>query len=202
MHKPIDRKRPWWSETCSEDCGEDICMSANAAINREKRLELHPSRPLKIALNKGLINGKVLDFGCGYGVDVEYLREIGYEAFGYDRCRLRFGKYADRSVLKDDFYDTVTNFYVLNTVYPETRIEVLNEIRRVLKKNGTVLVAVRDVSEDKIIKGIPYLDGVVTKKQTFQKTFDREELEKLLELFFSDVELISIFPLMMSAKKP
>jgi ATP adenylyltransferase len=43
-----------------------------------------PSFPTKQLLSRGLIKGRVLDFGCGTGVDVQYLREKGCDVIGYD----------------------------------------------------------------------------------------------------------------------
>ena len=33
-----------------------------------------PSYPTRILLNKGVLKGKILDFGCGLGKDVEFLK--------------------------------------------------------------------------------------------------------------------------------
>ena len=43
------------------------------------------SFPAKLLLNKGLLNGDVLDFGCGLGNDVVLLREKGSNIDGYDK---------------------------------------------------------------------------------------------------------------------
>lgn len=169
---------------------KDIEMSSRTAINRKK-----PSQPLMISISQGLIKGTVLDYGCGHGADVKYLKSIGYRAYGYDP-----NFFPDRSVLKDNFYDTVLNFYVLNVVFPETRLDILKDIKRVLKSGGIVVVAVRDASER--IEGMEFMDGVITAKNTFQKTFTAEELTKLLERFFYDVKIISKSkPLMAYAKR-
>ncbi len=170
--------------------GIDIEMSSRTAINRKR-----PSYPLLISLSHGLIKGLVIDYGCGHGADVKYLNSIGYKAVGYDP-----NFFPDRSVLKDSFYDTALNFYVLNVVFPETRIQILKDIKRILKSGGSIVVAVRDVSEK--IEGKEYLDGVMTAKNTFQKTFTDSELIKLLNKFFYDVKIIlKSKPLMAYAKK-
>lgn len=42
------------------------------------------SYPARILLNKKKIVGKVLDFGCGIGKDVELLQHKGFDIVGYD----------------------------------------------------------------------------------------------------------------------
>ena len=42
------------------------------------------SYPARILLNQKKIKGKVLDFGCGIGKDVELLSNKGFDIEGYD----------------------------------------------------------------------------------------------------------------------
>ena len=43
------------------------------------------SFPAKFLLNKNLLVGDVLDFGCGFGKDVELLKAKGINIVGYDK---------------------------------------------------------------------------------------------------------------------
>ena len=43
------------------------------------------SFPAKLLLNKSLLVGVVLDFGCGFGKDVELLKAKGINIAGYDK---------------------------------------------------------------------------------------------------------------------
>jgi len=43
------------------------------------------SFPAKLLLNKSLLVGNVLDFGCGFGKDVELLKAKGVNIIGYDK---------------------------------------------------------------------------------------------------------------------
>ena len=56
-------------------------VSAKTARARKK-----PSKPLRFLLESGLIpiKVKVLDYGCGRGTDVLYLRKLGRRAEGWD----------------------------------------------------------------------------------------------------------------------
>ncbi|MDA0242452.1 MAG: methyltransferase domain-containing protein [Chloroflexi bacterium] len=42
------------------------------------------SLPTDILYTRGLINGRTLDFGCGLGTDVAFLRQQGVDVVGYD----------------------------------------------------------------------------------------------------------------------
>lgn len=160
------------------------------AIARRK-----PSLPLRIVIDRFSKEVKILDYGCGRGFDVEYLKSMGYDVQGYDP---HFSKYNHPEILTDDTYDVVLCFYVLNILLPEDRIKVIKDIYRILKPGGVAYFAVRDKSEK--ITGIPFRDGVITPALTFQKTFSPEELESLLSGYFNTM-IISTRPLIAEARK-
>jgi 2-polyprenyl-3-methyl-5-hydroxy-6-metoxy-1,4-benzoquinol methylase len=43
------------------------------------------SYPAKLLLDKNLLVGEILDFGCGFGTDVELLKTNGKNIVGYDK---------------------------------------------------------------------------------------------------------------------
>jgi len=93
------------------------------------------SFPARILLDKKLYIGEVLDFGCGFGKDVELLNEKGTNIVGYDRHY--FPEYPTKK------FDTIICFYVLNVLLPEEQASVLMEVSRLLKPNGKAYFAVR-----------------------------------------------------------
>lgn len=93
------------------------------------------SFPTKYLLNKKLFEGEVLDFGCGFGKDVELLKKKGISIVGYDKYY--FANYPTKK------FDTIICFYVLNVLLPEEQTEVLMEISRLLKPKGKAYFAVR-----------------------------------------------------------
>ena len=93
------------------------------------------SFPAKILLNKNLLVGDVLDFGCGFGKDVELLKSKGISITGYDKHY--FPKYPTKK------YDTIICFYVLNVLLPEEQALVLMELSQLIKPTGKVYIAVR-----------------------------------------------------------
>lgn len=93
------------------------------------------SFPARHVLNKGLLMGEVLDFGCGFGKDVEILKEKGIDIVGYDRHY--FPSYPQKQ------FDTIICFYVLNVLMQEEQTRVLMEISQLLKPTGKAYFAVR-----------------------------------------------------------
>lgn len=93
------------------------------------------SFPARHVLNKGLLLGEVLDFGCGFGKDVEVLKGKGIDIVGYDRHY--FPSYPQKQ------FDTIICFYVLNVLMQEEQTRVLMEISQLLKPTGKAYFAVR-----------------------------------------------------------
>lgn len=134
------------------------------------------------------IRDNILDYGCGHGYDLNYLKELNFNVTGYD-------KYI-KTYSNDDYskhkYTKILCFYVLNTIADkEERITVLESILKLLTDNGKVYIAVRSLKELTSFKNKnfePYNDGVVTRIDTFQKYFSKEELEELLYKNFNDIQ--------------
>lgn len=93
------------------------------------------SYPARILLKQKKIKGKVLDFGCGIGKDVESLKNKGFDIDGYDP--FYFPTFPTKK------YDTILCFYVLNVLLPEEQAEVLMNVSNLLKPNGKAYFAVR-----------------------------------------------------------
>lgn len=93
------------------------------------------SFPAKIVLSKKLLKGEVLDFGCGFGKDVEVLNKKGINITGYDKHY--FPYYPQKK------FDTIICFYVLNVLVTEEQANVLMEISQLLKPGGYAYFAVR-----------------------------------------------------------
>lgn len=93
------------------------------------------SFPAKLLYNKGVLVGDVLDFGCGFGKDVELLNRKDINVVGYDK------HYFPDYPLKK--FDTIMCFYVLNVLMQEEQTSVLMEISQLLKPTGKAYFAVR-----------------------------------------------------------
>lgn len=99
------------------------------------------SVPTRYLLNKGLLKGRILDFGCGFGFDTDELKKQGYNITGYD--------YYYRPDFPTGKYDTIICNYVLNVLEPYAQAEVLMNVSNLLKPTGTAYYAVRrDLEEE------------------------------------------------------
>ncbi len=113
------------------------------------------SFPAKFLLDKNLLKGKILDFGCGFGNDVKLLETKGLDITGYDPYH--FPHYPN------DKFDTIICFYVLNVLFHEEQAKVLMEVSHLLKPGGKAYYAVR-----RDIKKEGFREHYVHKKPTYQ----------------------------------
>lgn len=93
------------------------------------------SFPARFLFKENRILGEVLDFGCGFGKDVELINEKGINIVGYDPYY--FPNYPTYK------FDTILCIYVLNVLLPEEQALVLLNISSLLKPNGKAYYAVR-----------------------------------------------------------
>jgi diadenosine tetraphosphate (Ap4A) HIT family hydrolase len=105
----------------------------NCHLTAKERDKL--SFPANWLLRNKLLNGRILDFGCGFGSDVKYLKEIGNSIIGYDPYYLN--KYPTEK------FDTIFCIYVLNVLEQRYQAEVLMQVSELLKEGGKAFFAVR-----------------------------------------------------------
>ncbi|MBI4282444.1 MAG: class I SAM-dependent methyltransferase [Chloroflexi bacterium] len=99
---------------------------------------------------------EVLEIGCGYGYGADNLSESASSMVAVDiaeehilYCRAKYGRdnldflQADglRLPFRDDSFDVVLSFQVMEHIEPRNVLEYLSEIRRVLRRGGIFLVA-------------------------------------------------------------
>ena len=112
---------------------DDLKHNPNSHLTAKERDRI--SFPARLLHQNGLIVGKTLDFGCGFGKDVEVLRQQGHDITGYDKHY--FPAYPQET------YDTILCLYVLNVLMPEEQTRVLMEVAHLLKPGGKAYFAVR-----------------------------------------------------------
>ncbi|MGQ7871528.1 methyltransferase domain-containing protein [Bacillus sp. 1A] len=132
---------------------------------------------------KELLRSSLLDFGCGRGTDVDFYRNSGIDADGYDP-HLSYGW----SKLPSRMYDLIVINYVLNVLESRSkRIAVLREASKYLSPKGKMIIVTRssnEINREALRKNWqPINDGYWShkKKGTFQKGIDDEELLSLGE---------------------
>lgn len=111
--------------------------SHNTAISRKTA-----SAPLRMLERLGLLNGSILDYGCGKGADVKYLSEKGYTTSSYD-------PHWKPDDLGGSKYDTVLCTFVLNVIEKPDEEGVIDTLLNRVNDGGRCFVTVRrDVKVD------------------------------------------------------
>lgn len=113
------------------------------------------SFPARHVFRKGLLKGDVLDFGCGFGKDVEELKKNNVEISGYDPHY--FPQFPEKK------FDSIICFYVLNVLMLEEQAKVLMDVASLLKPTGRAYFAVR---RDIVYEG--FRMHKIHQKQTYQ----------------------------------
>ncbi len=112
---------------------ENLKSNPFSHLTAKERYSL--SFPAKFLWRNNLLVGDVLDFGCGFGKDVEILKANSINITGYDK--FYFPEYPMTR------FDTIICLYVLNVLLPEEQAMVLMELSRLVKPSGKVFIAVR-----------------------------------------------------------
>ena len=82
------------------------------------------SAPTRYLLQHGMLKGRILDFGCGFGFDADELKRQGYDIAGYD--------YYYRPKYPEGKFDTILCNYVLNVLEPYAQAEVMMNVTNLL----------------------------------------------------------------------
>ena len=132
------------------------------------------SKPVKTLLEYGQLpaGATLFDYGCGLGADVRGLRELGYQADGWDPVHAPDNEEHDA--------DVVNLGYVLNVIEdPAERLSTLAHAWSLTKRLLVVSAMVRGTPIAGSTVGLQ--DGVLTSRNTFQKYFEQQELQQHLE---------------------
>lgn len=104
------------------------------------------SAPARFLMDQGLIQGRALDFGCGYGFDTDQLRQRGFDIIGYDNYY--------RQDEPEGRFETIMCIYLLNVLDPLMQTRLLMRVSELLKPGGKAYFAVRrDLVGDKAFHG-------------------------------------------------
>jgi len=118
---------------------EDLGRAHMSAMSRKSA-----SAPTKYLLSNDLINGTILDYGCGKGKDAETLEESGFDVEKYDPVH--------HPVVPTGKFDTIICNYVLNVVDEESRNLVLDNIKNLLNDGGVAYISVRNDLKEDVVK--------------------------------------------------
>ncbi len=145
-------------------------------IERHKRVlvRYELSKPVRTLLEYGQLRPGVtfFDYGCGQGGDVTGLRNLGYAADGWDLVHRPDGGKTEA--------DVVNLGYVLNVIEdPAERLATLVDAFRHTRRLLVVSALIRETVDTET--AATFGDGVLTKRNTFQKYFDQPELQQYVE---------------------
>lgn len=132
------------------------------------------SKPVRSALEVGLFTPETtfFDYGCGYGGDVQRIAEQGFSGSGWDPY------YQTNTPCVSA--DVVNLGYVINVIEnPLERREALINAWALTQK--VLIVSAQVLVEDRIRGTVMYNDGVITRRNTFQKNYEQEELKVYID---------------------
>ncbi|NDU74023.1 DNA phosphorothioation-associated putative methyltransferase [Actinomadura sp. DSM 109109] len=144
----------------------------------DRRLTAIGRTTLSVAARQAVVDGEVnaatsvLDYGSGRGDDVRGLREMRFQAHGWDPF------YAPNEAPRAA--DVVLLTYVLNVI--EDPAERRQALQRAWDLTERLLVVTTRLTWDRSkVRGQQYEDGVLTSRRTFQHLFSPAELRTYVE---------------------
>ncbi|NEP17778.1 MAG: DNA phosphorothioation-associated putative methyltransferase [Leptolyngbya sp. SIO4C1] len=155
----------------------------NASLKQTKpRIERHKaaiarakaSKPIRLAVEAGLFEAgaSFFDYGCGHGADVEYMRRLGHNSDGWDPYF--------RPDIEHCTADIVNLGYVINVV--EDMAERREALLRAWALTRRILIVAAQVLINDRARGVvAYGDGIITRRNTFQKYYEQEELKTYID---------------------
>ncbi|PSB29143.1 DNA phosphorothioation-associated putative methyltransferase [Stenomitos frigidus] len=132
------------------------------------------SKPMRSALEAGLFTTGTtfFDYGCGHGGDVQRMAEQGFDGSGWDP---HYQPDTPRVAA-----DVVNLGYVINVIEdPVERREALVNAWALTQR--VLIVSAQVLIEDRIRGTVIYGDGVITRRNTFQKNYEQEELKVYID---------------------
>ncbi|MBW4684396.1 MAG: DNA phosphorothioation-associated putative methyltransferase [Komarekiella atlantica HA4396-MV6] len=132
------------------------------------------SRPVRLATEWAILHKDTtfFDYGCGYGGDVQRVGNLGYTSAGWDPYY-----YPNTPITSAD---VVNLGYVLNVIEdPEERRQSLIQAWELTQK--VLIVAAQVLINAPSKTQLAYNDGIVTRRNTFQKYYEQEELKTYID---------------------
>jgi len=156
----------------SVDSGESISSFERVERHRTALTRYSFSAPMQTLARFGFLDGSksVFDYGCGRGDDLRNLSVNQIPAAGWDP------HFAPDGVKQQA--DIVNLGFVINVI--ENRHEREEALQGAYALTKELLVVSAMLSSQESIKGVPYGDGVLTGRSTFQKYYSQDELRNYI----------------------
>jgi DNA phosphorothioation-associated putative methyltransferase len=143
------------------------------------------SAPVQTLARYGFLDGRhrVFDYGCGRGDDLRGLAENGLQAAGWDPFYAPDGALAPA--------DIVNLGFVINVIEdPEERLTALTRAWSLAERLLVVSVMLTNQNDP---RGVPFRDGVMTQRGTFQRYYSQAEIKTYIKQVL-DEEPIPVAP--------
>jgi DNA phosphorothioation-associated putative methyltransferase len=136
------------------------------------RVEL--SRPVRLAIESGILTTAttIFDYGCGVGGDVQRLTAAGYQCMGWDPYY-----FPDAEIRSAEI---VNLSYIINVI--EDPVERDRALTHAWELTGQVLIVAAQILVNDLRGVLAYGDGILTKRNTFQKYYQQVELKEYIDL--------------------
>ncbi|HEY9862736.1 MAG TPA: glycosyltransferase [Candidatus Obscuribacterales bacterium] len=132
----VQTEKPYWLD---EAYADPIAMSDVGLVARNFKFSQITQELIISCFNP---QGKFLDYGCGYGLFVRLMRDLGFDFYGYDQyCQNIF--YQGFEGNQQEKYDLVTTFEVF-----EHFINPLEEIEKLLQFSKNLLFSTQLLPAD------------------------------------------------------
>ncbi len=143
------------------------------------------SAPVQSLARYGFLDGRhrVFDYGCGRGDDLRGLAENGLVAAGWDPFYAPDGALAPA--------DIVNLGFVINVI--EDPVERLTALTRAWSLAERLLVVSVMLTNQNDPRGVPFRDGVMTQRGTFQRYYSQAEIKTYIKQVL-DEEPIPVAP--------
>ncbi|MCH2048239.1 MAG: methyltransferase domain-containing protein [Trichodesmium sp. ALOHA_ZT_67] len=129
----VQTENPYW---LAEAYKEAIASSDVGLVSRNQNFSLITEN---LILNLFNTNSKFLDYGCGYGLFVRMMRDLGLDFYGYDKyCQNIFYQGWEGEINKQQKYEIITAFEVF-----EHFINPLAEIENILQHTRNILFSTK-----------------------------------------------------------
>ena len=150
-----------------------IPIGVEVERHRAAMTRVEISRPVRLAIESGIITTEttIFDYGCGIGGDVKRLSLAGYNCTGWDPYY--FPDVEIRSA------DIVNLSYIINVIEdPQERDLALTHAWEL---TGQVLIIAAQILVNDLRGVLAYGDGILTKRNTFQKYYQQVELKEYID---------------------
>lgn len=199
--KESDIKKAIKGPILDRDIGEGFLSSLERAHHTQEELINRLNRLCAYEYaERFAADNLVLDLGCGNGFGTYKLSTKACGTVGIDisrkairSCHLEYG--SERPFLaasgnylpfKDDLFDLVVSFQVIEHIQPNTVFNYLKEIKRVLKSGGLLVAS----TPNKRLRLLPFQKPWNPDHKT---EYDAKQLERLLRVIFTKVEISGLF---------